>query len=172
MFQLEAEFEEPVTPGPKQLHTDQIALSHYRDVLWDTFPYSLHEGLWKLRLHYGYLWTTMHEMLREFCSLAHRMRMLWKMRQRLSTIYLLGPVFGEDPNGHLVRCRKTLGRTQGTQDLLANPKASRMEVQLFLEGWEKGAEWESHCPHTCNPNSRKRLSAASGFLSSKTDQQS
>ncbi len=133
-----------------------------RDVLWSMIPYNLREGIWKLYLHYSYILATLSEMLQECHNLPFRIRMLWKRRHHLSIGHSLGPFFGKSDE-HLVGCTRTLGCIQDTQGLLSNTRATWLEVELFLEGWQRGAEWEFSHPHVCTPGSCNRLLDPSVF---------
>jgi hypothetical protein len=55
---------------------------------------------------------------------------------------VLGPGFEKHPTQHLVRCRRTRARILDMQSMRAQwPWASTADLQIFLVGWDKGAEW-------------------------------
>jgi hypothetical protein len=54
----------------------------------------------------------------------------------------LGPAFETQPNGHLARCTRTLARIRDRQIMYENHGwGSQVDLLLFLEGWDKGAEF-------------------------------
>ena len=64
------------------------------------------------------------------------------------------------PTGHLVSCTRTRARTSDIQQMLSSrPWASLVDLQIFLEGWDRGERWASqeHILDSCNP----RLGASS-----------
>ena len=55
---------------------------------------------------------------------------------------VLGPGFERLPTQHLVPCKRTRARILDIQSMHAQwPWASMVDLQIFLAGWEKGAEW-------------------------------
>ena len=53
----------------------------------------------------------------------------------------LGPGFQMSPNGHLEDCIRTRYRIRDMQEMVSNrPWASLVDLQIDLEGWDKGAE--------------------------------
>jgi len=54
----------------------------------------------------------------------------------------LGPVFQTPSHGHPRNDTWTLARIQGMRYMQTKwPRASLVDLQIFLEGWDKGAEW-------------------------------
>lgn len=53
----------------------------------------------------------------------------------------LGPGFQMSPNGHLEPYRRTRARIRDIQSMVSSrPWASPVDLQICLEGWDKGAE--------------------------------
>ena len=79
-----------------------------------------------------------HMFVSEARSFAHRTRMLSRKRNRRDPIDL-GPMFEQGPNGEMVPCKATIARTQYVEFLLARfPWASDADIELALDGWDKG----------------------------------
>jgi hypothetical protein len=92
----------------------------------------------------------LHAVLDEFRSLAGRIHIL-----RTTRLYRYGVDLGQGlkrlPNGHLEKNTRTLSRSLDTKTLFAiHPKASLVDLQLFLAGWDKGAEWVHYNSDSCN----------------------
>jgi hypothetical protein len=155
--------EEHVIGGPSEHLCPWTILARCINALASILPYSLRYKVWKQQRRCLYFLGTMHEMTHEIHNLGHRIETLWKRRGRLPIGNTYGPIFGKDSKGCLVECTKTRGRIQDTQELLASPKATWLDVELFLEGWDRGVEWEFSHPHACIAGSCKRLSGASIF---------
>ena len=77
----------------------------------------------------------------EIDSLGQRIGMIAGTKPHLYGTYL-GPSCRTTPTGCLVECAATSGRIRDIQDMLASrPRATVCDQALFLEGWEKGAQW-------------------------------
>jgi len=74
-------------------------------------------------------------------------------RNRKNFVVDLGPALQTPPSGHLVPCTRTRARIRDIRPMLSSrPWASLVDLQTFLEGWDKGAEWagaESRNSETC-----------------------
>ena len=93
------------------------------------------------------------EVIREFRSFLLRSRNLLFLRR--VPFLDLGPELGVDQNsGQIIVCTHTLGRKKGIREFHAqHPEASLYQTILFLEGWNKGAEWASRNEDSCKPHS-------------------
>src|SRR5947209_19625825 len=90
--------------------------------------------LYRRELAYG--------ILRESYSLIHRIRIVFQRNPYGVFGVPLGPTWKQSSTGHLERCTETHGRMMGMQSLFAKrPWASLVDLQLYLEGWDKGVEW-------------------------------
>lgn len=90
---------------------------------------------------------------------GRRICAVWHGKTRLLAGNDFGPVFGEASSGHLVPCTRPQGRSADMQEFPGNtPGLSLFDRELFLLGWDRGAEWQSAHPHQCNPGSCNRLS--------------
>jgi hypothetical protein len=83
---------------------------------------------------------SIHEILLE-CG-----NFLWRIRRLRETsaglLGTFGPTWASLPNGHLLRCDATRARMMDTQEMRTNhPRATVIDVDLFLEGWLAGAKW-------------------------------
>jgi hypothetical protein len=47
------------------------------------------------------------------------------------------------PNGYLVPCKHTHARTADIREIFADRGASLVDLQIFLEGWDRGEKWAS-----------------------------
>jgi hypothetical protein len=105
--------------------------------------------------------------LRESYSLIHRIRIVFQRNPYGVFGVPLGPTWKQSSTGHLERCTETQGRMMGMQSLFAKrPWASLVDLQLYLEGWDKGVEWArrsggSGNPSSCNTGTEKSASATS-----------
>jgi hypothetical protein len=89
-------------------------------------------------------------LLDEFRSLVGRIHIL-----RTTRLYHYGVDLGQGlkrlPNGHLTRNTRTVSCSLDTKTLLAiHPKASLVDLKIFLAGWDKGAEWVLDNSDSCN----------------------
>jgi hypothetical protein len=93
------------------------------------------------------------ECLRELRSFLRCSRTLLSLK----TIPLvdLGPESGTDQvSGHLIECSHTRGRRIDMQRFHAeHPGATLSQTILYLEGWNRGAEWAASNPDSCRPHS-------------------
>ena len=86
-----------------------------------------------------------HTLLSEARSFVHRIQMLSRKRNRRSDPIDLGPMFEELPTGEIVPCKATAARTQYVEFLLARfPWASDADIELALDGWDKGTTTTLH----------------------------
>lgn len=92
-----------------------------------------------------------HTLSSEVRSLAHRIQMLSRRRHRRTEPIDLGPMFEQLPNGEIVPCKATIARTQYVEFLLARfPWASDADIELALDGWDKGTRQMHHTGDTDN----------------------
>ncbi len=93
------------------------------------------------------------EVLRELRSFVRCSRTLLALR----TVPLidLGPESGIDQaSGRLIECSRTRGRTIDIRRFHAeHPGATLAQTSLYLEGWNRGAEWAAGNPDSCTPHS-------------------
>lgn len=89
-------------------------------------------------------------LLSEICNAYQRM----KIRQSESSCPLVGRGFQMCPKGHLEEDIRTHARTHDIRSMLSNrPWATVVDLQTYLEGWDKGAEWAvlyTRNPDSCN----------------------
>ena len=76
----------------------------------------------------------------EFGSLVPRME--YRLRRNLDAGGVdLGTTWKTQPNGHLQRNTRTQARIRDTQRMLSSqPWATAVDLAIFLEGWDRGAE--------------------------------
>lgn len=91
----------------------------------------------------GWGWSLRHH-TRKILSEVGSFRGRIETRNEKNFVVDLGPAYQTSPNGHLVPCTRTRARIRDTQSMLSSrPWASPVDLQTFLEGWDKGAEWAS-----------------------------
>ena len=106
-------------------------LSKVRSVVSGRFQTLFFCGLWR---------PSIHEILLECRNFLWRIRMLRETSAGLLGTF--GPTWASLPNGHLLRCDATRARMMDTQEMRTNhPRATVIDVDLFLEGWLAGAKW-------------------------------
>ena len=96
-------------------------------------------------------------LLRSFCGHIdiHNKRRLWM------TGVDSGPAWGIDASGHSGPDIRTHARMKDTQKLCESfPWASLVDSLIFLEGWDKGAEWASGNPWYGNRSLGSKTSAS------------
>jgi hypothetical protein len=88
---------------------------------------------------------------------------IWKLEETSAYFFgYQGPVWIESSAGLLVRCEATPARIRDTRDMLANhPAATTLDVDLFLEGWTKGAQWAANSIYSHEYHTAQRVSQAS-----------
>jgi hypothetical protein len=89
----------------------------------------------------------------ELDNLGPRIQMLYRTKLHHHGAYL-GPSGRISPTGRDVLCAATFARIADMRCMLANhPKATGWDQEMFLEGWEMGAQWAA-CT-VGNPERRK-----------------
>ncbi len=58
----------------------------------------------------------------------------------------VGPVFQERESGGFQLCKQSLACIRDMQQVFAERPESLADLQLFLEGWDRGAEWGLSVP--------------------------
>jgi len=94
-----------------------------------------------------------HGILSETRSLVPRI--LFRLKKNLDSCGVdLGTSHQTHPSGHPVPSTRTRARIHDTQCMLSNhPWATLVDLEIFLEGWEKGARWadpETHKRDSCS----------------------
>jgi hypothetical protein len=99
-----------------------------------------------LALRHQYWWV--YELLLELCNYLDRTRTL--ISHRATPMIHTGHLYGVDHQGQTIQCSRTLGRTQDIQDWrYLRPRATRLDCQVFLEGWNAGSRYTEHTQHSC-----------------------
>jgi len=107
----------------------------------------LRRRMWSLSLYTSAL-------VSEVRSLVPRIR--YRLNRNLDAGGVdLGTVWKTQPHGPLLRNTRTQSRIRDTQCMLATlPWATAADLAIFLEGWDRGAEWqweESRKPYNAQP---------------------
>jgi hypothetical protein len=111
-----------------------------RDGLPDTLLDRIRQLLFAPRRWGANLHLRLSELLSEIHSLFGRMKLLREKRHWIA----VGPNWEPDPSGHPQTFTRTRARTIDIQEMLANRSwASLADLQIFLEGWDKGEMWAS-----------------------------
>jgi hypothetical protein len=97
---------------------------------------SVRHFYWSLNLY-------IHTLLSEFRTVLQRTE--FRLKKRLDQNGVdLGAHYRMRPNGHLEPNTRTQNRIRDTRYLLSkHPWATLVDLQIFLEGWDKGAESRS-----------------------------
>jgi hypothetical protein len=112
------------------------------------------------RLFCAWIVARLHELLSEARSLVGRMK---TRRERQHYLVTVGPAWVTDPTQRLVPCTRTRARTTDIQEMLSNrPWASLVDLEIFLEGWDRGEKWASQ---ECNSESRNAQSDTTNHCS-------
>jgi hypothetical protein len=136
----------------------ETATNHSEVLLSGARSYSEHPQISTLKLYSQcrqwkarQVWAA--ELLRELRIFLQNSRTLL----RLKTVPMidLGPESGKHRNsGDWIECTQTLGRTRDIAEFhAAHRDASLSQTILFLEGWNKGAEWASCNQDSCREHS-------------------
>jgi hypothetical protein len=135
------------------------------DVHAYSFLGKIHSLVGKVRRQFSLFRLSVREIAHEFRNFVRRSGTLLTTKQQYYTGSFgpdLGPAFGTDSNGHLVRCTRTLGRIQDIQTFLQSTSgATQIDGETFLVGWDRGAEWAASQQHSCTQGSCSRYRVAS-----------
>jgi hypothetical protein len=149
----------PETQGTESPNTAQFFYPR-NDGPFCTFRRRLREAVCHVRHRLSLLHVSWQEIRREFCNFLRRTQTLLTTKRHYYTGSFgpdLGSSGGLDASGHPVSCTRTLGRIRDTQSFVqSKPEATSTEVDLFLVGWDRGAEWGASHEHLCIPGSCSR----------------
>ena len=88
------------------------------------------------------------KLLLELCNYLDRTRTLISHRAR--PLIDTGHLWGMDRHGEVIPCSRTLGRTRDIQDWRSRrPRATSLDCQVFLEGWNAGSRYTESTQHSC-----------------------
>lgn len=112
----------------------------------------------------------LHAILVEYHSLLGRIQNLCRKQPWRSHVDL-GPAMKTLPNGHLAHDTRTLARIHGTQTMFSTtPWATLVDLEIYLAGWDKGAEWALGKEDFCNELQAKGISTSDTSRSARLGQ--
>jgi hypothetical protein len=77
-------------------------------------------------------------------------RILWRMQTKADFGMSVGAKYQKHPAGYLVLNTRTSARIQDMQYMQAKYQwATSVDLALFLEGWDKGEEWQLEVGNSC-----------------------
>lgn len=103
------------------------------------------------------LWVLSRVWLREIRTCFRRITSLRALHTILSTGIEIGPTFQEYEDGMSGLCRQTLACNADMQRLNdMRPALGLLDLQLYIDGWKRGAEWAISEQRTPGSDSRRR----------------
>ena len=107
------------------------------------FAENFRRGFARLRHLWWFLNLTRYALVSEICSLPGRIQ--FRLARRLDQTGVdFGTPWKRHPNEHLEPNTRTHARIRDTQCMLAKyPWATPVDLEIFLVGWDRGAEWAS-----------------------------
>lgn len=107
------------------------------------------------------LYFRLHECYEIFVSETRSLFGRISIRRKRMNCVSIGPTWERLSTGHLVECTRTLVRSADIREMLSNrPWASLGDLQVFLEGWDRGERYSldhtsgSYSPQSESNNSR------------------
>jgi hypothetical protein len=105
----------------------------------DILHHRLRAARFAPRLLAAWIVVRLRELLSEARSLVGRMK---TRREKQHYLVTVGPAWVTDPTKRLAPCTRTRARTTDIQEMLSNrPWASLVDLEIFLEGWDRGEKW-------------------------------
>ena len=137
--------------------TSSVSMRRHR-VPWDSGHIGiLLRGWFALHLRWRRLSLYRSVFLSEFRSLIPRTK--YRMRKNLDTNGVdLGTCYQKLPSGHLALNTRAQARIGDMQHWLSSfPAATLVDLQIFLAGWDKGAESQLPRPEPYSPHKRETV---------------
>lgn len=131
-----------ISTNPDHCENQKTPLEHHKSPLNEVSTWPRFERLLKvLASHTNYC-----EYALEFRAFLRRILLLRKARkvQRpfRQLLIVLGPHFEKSPTSRLRLCHATHARISDSQKFYSrHPWATPIDLAIFLEGWDVGAEW-------------------------------